>query len=184
MEDQQIIAMYFARNEAAIQETDSKYGKLCYKVADGILHRKEDNEECVNSTYLAAWNSMPPKKPNYLGSFLCRITRNLSLKKYESNHAKKRGSELEVTLSELEEVLPSNVDVHKAVEAKELGEALTRFLRTLKQDERNIFIKRYLLTYTAREIAADYHCKESKINSQIVRTRQKLKEFLEKEMFL
>ncbi len=184
MEDQQIIALYFARNETAIQETDSKYGKLCYSVADGILHRKEDNEECVNSTYLAAWNTMPPQKPNYLAAFLCRITRNLSLKKYESAHAKKRGAEFEVALSELEEVLPSNADVHKAVESKELGEALSRFLRTLKREERNIFIRRYWYFYTVKEIAAAYSCSESKIKSQVARTRIKLKEFLEKEMLL
>ncbi|MCD8040711.1 MAG: sigma-70 family RNA polymerase sigma factor [Clostridia bacterium] len=184
MEDQQIIALYFSRDHEAIKQTDVKYGKLCYSVANGILHRKEDNEECVNDTYLAAWNAMPPQRPQYLSSFLCRITRNLSLKKYEKLHAQKRGSEFELSLEELQDVLPSGSDVHSAVESKELGEAISRFLYSLRKEERNVFIKRYWYFDPIKSIAADYSYSESKVKSLLSRLRARLKEFLEKENLL
>ena len=131
MDDMQIIRLYYARDPTAISETDKKYGRLCYAVADGILHCREDNEECVNDTYLAAWNTIPPEKPEHLSAFLCRIARNLSLKKYERRHAKKRNADLDVSLSELEEVLPGGSDTADEIEIRELGAIIRLFLRSL-----------------------------------------------------
>ncbi|MCD8373163.1 MAG: sigma-70 family RNA polymerase sigma factor [Clostridia bacterium] len=125
---------------------------------------------------------MPPQNPSKLSAFLCRITRNLSLKKYEKTHAQKRNSQFELSLTELEEVIPAGGDVHKTVEEKELGEAISRFLRSLQREERNIFILRYWYFYPVKKIAAKYSFSESKVKSMLARTRERLKEFLEKEM--
>lgn len=177
MEDYQIITLYNARDSTAIHETNVKYGKLCYKVADGILHCKEDNEECVNDTYLTAWNNIPPDKPVYLSAYICRITRNLSLKKYEYIHAKKRNPAFNSSLSELAEI-QSNIDAFEKVENKDLGREISCFLRTLPATERNIFIRKYVLFHTVKYIAADFSFSQSKIKSMLAVTRRKLKEHL------
>ena len=174
MEDYQIIALYNARNSVAIQETSKKYGRLCYMVADGILHCKEDNEECVNDTYLTAWNTIPPENPNYLSSYLCRITRNLSLKKYEHEHARKRNKDFLVSISELEEILTDSNDILQEMEEKELGETINRFLWTLPIEERNLFIRRYFLFQPIKLIASELSFSQSKVKSALSRTRKRL----------
>lgn len=183
MEDYQIIALYNARNSIAIQETSKKYGRLCYKVADGILHCKEDNEECVNDTYLTAWNTIPPENPNYLSSYLCRITRNLSLKKYEKEHAKKRNKNFLVSLSELEDILIDSGDILQEIEDREFGEIINRFLWALPLEERNMFIRRYFLFHPIKHIASDLSFSQSKVKSALARTRKRLgkycKDYLE-----
>ncbi len=183
MEDCQIISMYFARDSAAISETDKKYGRLCYSVADGILHCREDNEECVNDTYLAAWNTIPPRNPACFSAYLCRITRNLSLKKYEHRHAKKRNPDVEVPLSELSEIVRSNSDVAGEAELRELGEHITLFLRSLPQDERNVFILRYWSFRPVKAIASQLGFSQSKVKSMLMRTRGKLSEYLKEHYF-
>ena len=174
MEDCQIIALYNARNSIAIQETSKKYGRLCYMIADGILHCKEDNEECVNDTYLTAWNTIPPENPNYLSSYLCRITRNLSLKKYEHEHARKRNKDFLVSISELEEILTDSNDILQEMEEKELGETINRFLWTLPIEERNLFIRRYFLFQPIKLIASELSFSQSKVKSALSRTRKRL----------
>lgn len=178
MEDLQIISLYNARDATAVRETDIKYGRLCYSVADGILHCKEDNEECVNDTYLTAWNSIPPDNPEYLSAYLCRITRNLALKKYKFIHAKKRNSALDISLSELDNIVSNNDELLKVVEAKELGREISMFLRSLPLTERNIFIRKYVLFHTVKSIAVDFSFSQSKVKSMLARTRKKLGDHL------
>ncbi|MCD8372415.1 MAG: sigma-70 family RNA polymerase sigma factor [Clostridia bacterium] len=179
MDDLQIIALYNARDSAAVRETDAKYGHLCYTVADDILHCKEDNEECVNDTYLTAWNTIPPEKPVYFSAYLCRITRNLSLKKYEHMHAKKRNKDVDVSLSELNDMIMDK-DIFKEVEDRELGEEISRFLRALPETERNVFIRKYVLFHSVKSISADFSFSKSKVKSMLARTRKKLAEHLKR----
>lgn len=180
MEDLQIVSLYFARDQTAIKETDIKYGKLCYSVADAILHSKEDNEECVNDTYFTAWNKIPPEKPVYLSAFLCKITRNLSLKIRERRHAKKRNADSEISLSEIENILPNGQDLSEEIELRELGALISLFLRALPFDERNIFIRKYVLFHPIKIIAADFSFSQSKVKSMLARTRAKLAQYLKK----
>lgn len=180
MEDFQIIALYHARDSAAVRETDAKYGRLCYTVADDILHCKEDNEECVNDTYLTAWNTIPPENPEYLSAYLCRLTRNLSLKKYEYLHAKKRNTSLDVSLTELADMVPDDDDVFRAVENEELGKEISRFLRSLPSTERNVFIRKYVIFQSVKSIAVDFSFSQSKVKSILARTRAKLADHLKK----
>ena len=108
MDDLMIIELYFERDEKAIKETDKKYGRLCFTVAINILGNDEDSEECVNDTYLSVWNKIPPTRPNNFMAFICKITRNLSLKRLDYNKAMKRTPESFVSFTELEDVLPDN----------------------------------------------------------------------------
>lgn len=140
MEDSAIIGLYWERNEQAIQETDVKYGPYCHTIAYNILENQEDSEECVNDTWLRAWNSMPPQRPNYLRLFLGKITRNLSLDVWKNKQAGKRGGgELALALDELTECVADTKDVEGALQAKELAETIERFLHTLPKRDRELF---------------------------------------------
>ncbi len=178
MEDYTIIELFFARNERAIRETDEKYGRLCRRVAYNILNDDRDCEECISDTYLTLWNTIPPQKPANFTAFVCKITRNLSLKKLEYNTAKKRDSRLEISLAELEETLP---DTRFTADAEEesVGALVNQFLRKQKKNVRNVFIRRYYFFDGIAEIAARYGYGESKVKSMLFHTRNKLKKFLE-----
>ena len=180
MDDLQIIALYFARDEQAIKATDAKYGKLCFHVAKNILFNKEDAEECVNDTYLSAWNKIPPTRPNNFTAFICKITRNLSLKKMESHHAAKRAAATVVSLSELEEILPDD-RIAPGVSDAEIGKLIGSFLRQEKEEVRNVFLRKYWFFDSVKEIAARYSFSESKVKSMLFHTRGRLREFLKKE---
>ena len=180
MEDLQIIEMYFERNEKAIKETDDKYGKLCYRVANNILNSHEDSEECVNDTYHSTWNRIPPTRPNNFMSFLCKITRNLSLKRLEFLSAAKRSQASSVSLSELEGYLSD--ECFKAdINSVELGMIFSSFLRGESPEARNVFIRRYWFFDSVREIAAMYSFSESKVKSMLFHTRNRLRDYLKKE---
>lgn len=182
MEDQAIIALYLAREERALEETDRKYGSYCWTIANNILRNREDTEECVNDTYLKAWNAIPPAKPNILSSFLGRITRNLSLDRYKAGHASKRGGgNLPVALEELEECVPGVSSVEQAVAEAELSRAVDRFLRMLPEKECCLFLRRYWYVDSMADIAKRYHMAEGTVKSTLHRTRQKLRVYLEKE---
>lgn len=184
MDDHEIIALYNSRNPKAIDETHLKYGKLCYGIADGILHCKEDNEESINDTYMTAWKSIPPANPKHFSAYLCGIVRNVSLKRYEHKHAQKRDEKLNVPLEELENIVSDrSYDILHEIESRELGESLNSFLHTLPLEERNIFIRRYWFFHKTRQIARDFSCSESKIKSILFRTRNKLRVYLEKNYF-
>lgn len=180
MEDLQIIDLFFDRNEQAIQETDAKYGRLCFSVANKILENDEDSEECVNDTYLRAWNEIPPTRPSYFSAFLCKITRILSLKKLEFSNAMKRTSSIVVSFEELESVLQDE-RIAPGTEAVELGVLISNFLRREKADARNVFLRKYLFFDTVEEIAERFGMNANTVKSMLFRTRNRLREYLRKE---
>lgn len=180
MEDLQIIDLYFKRDENAIKETDIKYGKLCFHIANNILNNSADSEECVNDTYLGVWNVIPPQRPNNFMAFICKITRNLSLKRIEFNTAVKRSAHTVISLSELEEILPAQ-NTPPEVEDEQLGKLISDFLRTEKEAARNVFIRKYWFFDTISDISARYSFSESKVKSMLFHTRNRLREYLKKE---
>lgn len=184
MEDTRIIELYNARNEDAIRESDRAYGKLCYAIAENILHSRPDSEECVNDTWLRAWNVIPPENPFSLRAFFSRITRNLAFDRYRNRHSQKEGQgELPLALDELSECIASPHDTEEEVELRALGEAIERFLSDLPARDRNIFLCRYYYTYSLREIAKAFGMKENYLRNLLSRLRKKLAEHLRKEDF-
>ena len=182
MDDGQIIDLYWARSETAISETANKYNKYCHTIAFNILHNSEDSEECVNHTYMRAWNAMPPKRPNRLSTFLGKITRNLSLNKYEKYAAEKRGcGQVPLALDELQDCVPAAGNVEQSIEDAELIAIFNRFLVALPTDTRKVFMQRYWYLCPIKEIAEDYSFSESKVKMTLLRARNELKQILEKE---
>lgn len=182
MNDEQIIELYFHRDEAAIIETSRKYGGYLFTIAGSILESALDCEECINDTWLHTWNSIPPKRPNVFKLFLAKITRNLSFDRYRANQAKKRGgSEVTLALEELSECIPGSSDVESSVLISSLGEDLNRFVKSLNTRDGNIFLRRYFYTESIDSIADRYHMKSRNVLNILSRTRKKLKGYLEKE---
>ena len=180
MEDRAIIALYWKRAETAILETKKQYGRLLLSISRGILRNEEDAEECENDTYLRAWDTIPPKRPEKLSAFLAKITRNLSLDRYDEKHAEKRGGgEVPLLLDELAEVIADEAAF--PADTEDLSEVLNAFLGRLKPDARTIFLRRYWFGDSVQEISARSGFGESKIKMSLLRTRQNLKEVLEKE---
>ena len=180
MEDQKIIALYFQRVETAITETKNKYSRLLLSISYGILKIMADAEECENDTYLKTWNAIPPKKPENLPAFLSKIVRNLSLDRYDSLHAEKRGGgEMPLVLEELSEVLPDKGTIPG--ESNALSELIDTFLASLKPENRNIFMRRYWFMDSVSEIAEESGFGLSKVKMSLSRTREQLKLFLEQE---
>lgn len=181
MEDQQIIGLYFDRNEQAITATKTKYGRLLISISMRILHSMEDADECENDTYMRTWNAIPPQIPDVFSAFLSKIVRNLSLDRYDQMTADKRGGgETAVILDELEECV---ADEYAKVPGEESGlkECLNAFLETENTDARKIFVRRYFFGYSVKEIAERYDITESKTKMSLMRSRNRLKEYLEKE---
>jgi len=182
MEEKEIIELYWARSERAIRETAKKYGKFCHSIAYNILASHPDSEECVNDTYLHTWNAIPPTRPENLSAFLGKITRNLALKRYERDRAQKRGGgQVMLALEELGECIPDPEGLDRQMEDRELACLLNRFLAGLNGENRKIFLRRYWQFCTVKEIAALYGISESKVKMSLMRTRGKLKSYLEKE---
>lgn len=185
MEDSKIIELYFARNEAAIAETDKKYGPYCHAIAYRILQNLSDSEECVNDTWLRAWNAMPPQRPGVLRQFLAKITRNLSLDRWRGANAEKRGGgETVLALEELGECISAGGDPATQLELAELKAAIAGFLKSLPERERSIFLRRYFYLEKPEQIAKAYLLKKANVRLILSRTRQKLREYLEKEGLL
>ena len=187
MEDEKIIELYFARNDDAITETELKYGNYCYQVAFNILHYREDSEECVNDTWLRAWNTIPPERPSCFKLFLAKITRNLSLDRYRKKAAKKRGGDknleyMDEIISELGECVPAEVsDVEEEVISSELRDIINDFMYTLSERDRCVFLMRYFYGREMGYIAKKCGIREDNTRKILFRTRQKLKNCLEKE---
>ena len=182
MTDQQIIALYFCRSERAIAETAAQYGKLFYNVSYNILHNNEDAEECVNDTYLTAWNTIPPTKPTYLSTFLCKITRRLSIDKWRTKTAQKRGGDqMTLAVEELDRTLASDDDVEGTYIRRELTQELQNFLRQLPEQECRVFLCRYWYMDSIADIAKDFGYTQSKVKTMLLRTRRKLKAHLEEK---
>lgn len=182
MEDEKIIALYFSRSEDAITETAKKYGRYCHTIAYRILQNEEDSEECINDTYMNAWNSIPPRHPEKLRTFLGKLTRNLSLHIYEKYHADKRGAgRTALVLEELQNCIPAPDNAAKAIDDMALKEILNRFLAGLSAPARVMFLRRYWYFDTVKEIAAAFGVSESKVKMSLLRSRGGLKQYLEKE---
>ena len=182
MKDQEIIALYWERDEAAITATAEKYGSYCHSISYNILHSNEDAEECVNDAYLGAWKSIPPQRPERLSSYLGKIVRNLSLNRYKQYNAQKRGlGQVQLALSELEDRISTGIDIEQMIEEKALVGYIEQFLYAQPRQKRNIFIRRYWYLCSIQEIAQTYGMSESKTISLLFRMRNKLKEHLEKE---
>lgn len=183
MEDKQIVDLYWQRNESAIEETDKKYGRYCHYIAHHILADDEDAKEIVNDTYLKAWNTIPPNRPDPLKPYLGTISRQLSLNRYESQHTQKRGGQVVLALEELSECIPDTDSGEDIGESVAFSDALTRFLWKLPTRTRNMFIRRYFYMSPVAEIARDFSLKESAVTMLMLRTRRKLAHFLKKEGF-
>ncbi len=179
MEDVRIIELYWARSQDAITQTKTKYGRLIFSIAMRILRVSEDALECENDTYLKAWNSMPPQRPDNLSAYLGKISRNLSLDRYEREHAQKRGgSQVPLILDELEECIPSAPDGGMPLELRDL---LNRFLESQTERARVLFVRRYWFGDSVKEIAEQYQLGESLVKMTLLRSRNALRALLEKE---
>lgn len=177
MEDKLIVDLYWARNEDAITQTSIKYGNMMHATSRSIVGTHEDAEECVNDAYLAAWNSMPENRPTYLGGYMAKIIRNISINRYDHNHAAKRYG-VQVVFEELEECLGDSRTPEEEYESGCLREVLDDFLAGLEPEKRIVFLRRYFYTDSISDIAARMQVSEGKIKSMLFRLRAQLAEVL------
>lgn len=181
MEDMEIIELYWQRDERAVQESDTKYGRLCRSIALRLLESMEDSDECVSDTWLRAWNTIPPQRPEILRAFFAKITRNLALDRCRRASAQKRGGgELNAALEELSGCV-SGGDLESEMERRELVRVLNEFLHSLGEQERDIFLRRYWLADSVAAIAKRSGMSANAVSLRLMRLRTKLKEHLEKE---
>ena len=182
VEDERIVALFWARAERAIFETQKKYGAYCRAIAMRILCNREDARECENDTYQAAWNSIPPNRPQVLSAYLAKLTRRIAMKVWRSRDAQKRGmGEVPLSLEELGQCIPDGKTLEQTIDAKELAKTIDRFLLELDDMERRVFIRRYFHGLSIREIGQQFGFSKSKTETMLFRTRQKLKTRLEQE---
>lgn len=183
MEDDKIVELYWARSEDALAETSSKYGRYCYTIAYNILANVEDADESVNDTYMGAWNSMPPQRPTVLSTYLGKLTRRISINRWYSNTAEKRGGgEVAMSIDELSECLPVSTTVEDEVESQLLSSVISNYLRSLPDHKRRVFVCRYWYSYSIDEISALFGYSKTKIVNMLSRLRHGLKIWLEKEL--
>ena len=184
LEDREIISLFFERSEQAIVELSRKYGPAVNKTVGNILHDRSDAEECANDTYLKTWDSIPPHSPGHLGSYVCRIARNLAINRYHANRAEKRNHNYDLVLDEMEECIPAGTSVETEVEAKELTAAIDRFLSTLDPEDRFLFVRRYWYADPVSELADMTGGSPNRVSLRLFRIREKLKKTLMKEGLL
>ncbi len=182
MDDSAIVTLYWERQEQALKETDKKYGPYCWAISYNILKNRQDAEECVNDTYVRAWDTMPSQRPQSLRIYLGTIARNLSINVYRAKTARKRSGAMGQIIDELLECGGSSPEAQ--LEAAELGRALDRFLRGLPSRDATIFIRRYWHADPVADIAKHCRCTISGVKSSLYRSRKKLKVYLEKEGIL
>ena len=179
MEDSAIVDLYWQRDNSAITETDKKYGRYCHAIAYNYCANHQDAEECVNDTWFRAWNLMPDKRPSVLSSFLGTITRNIAINLYKAKARKKRGGgELALALEELEDCIPSDLDLERSYEITEFQQAIGAFISGLSETEKKVFVARYWYMATVREIAGRLSFSESKTKSILFRLRNKMRVYL------
>ena len=182
MEDAKIVELFWERKECAIQAASDKYNSFCFRIAYKILYSREDSEECVNDTWLGAWKSMPPQRPERLSTYLGKITRNLSINRFKKYTAEKRGlGQTVLVLSELEDCIPDQANVEQMIDEQILVKAINDFLYAQPEQKRNIFIRRYWHLFSIKDIAVAYGMSESKVASLLFRMRNDLKTYFEKE---
>ncbi|MBQ4568656.1 MAG: RNA polymerase sigma factor [Ruminococcus sp.] len=182
MDDNKIISLFESRNQLAIGAVSEKYGDYCMKISMNILSNVSDSEENVNDTYMQVWNSIPPQRPESLTAYIARIARNLAINKMRRKSALKRGaSEASISLSELDDCTPSGVSVENEAEVKMLSRHISDFLHTQKEDARKVFVRRYFYCDSIEDIAESFGFSISKVKSILMRTRNKLGTYLQKE---
>lgn len=182
MNDDRIVELYWQRDEQAIRETDIKYGSYCLKISLNILANAADGEENVNDTYLKAWMSMPPHRPENLMAFLGKLTRNLALNKYKAKYAERRiANEFALSVDELDDCTPSNTDVDNEILMSELSKNINGFLHSQKKEIRDVFICRYFFCDSVKEISERFGYSQNKVKSILMRARKRLRLYLEKE---
>ena len=182
MDDNRIIDLYFDRNQLAIGITADKYGSYCMKISMNILEDTSDSEEVVNDTYMQVWNSIPPQKPQSLMAYIARIARNLAINKLKYRNAQKRNNgEALLSYDELDMCTPSDISVENESDIKALSAHISAFLHTQKEDSRNIFVRRYFYCDSIEDIAERFAFSTSKVKSTLMRTRDKLRCYLQKE---
>lgn len=185
MDDESIVELYFARDEKAIEETDFKYRKYLFAVAYNLLNDRLDCEECMNDTYIGAWNAMPPTRPKLLKAFLTVITRRIAIKRYHSNLKKRTvPSEMTLCLSELEDFIAGDEDTGDAFDAVRLGKIISEFVRALSERRQFIFMSRYYAAEPIDKIAKELSLSRSSVNKELAAIRSSLKEKLESEGYL
>ncbi len=182
-EDSKIVDLFYARDEQAIALLSSKYGSACKAIAKNILKNEADAEECLNDTYLAIWNTVPPQRPNPLKAYALQIARNISIAKYHSNTAAKRNSYYDVALDELADCLSSDTDIQGSVEINELIKAIDDFLDTLGKESRLMFMLRYWAGYGISDISGKLRLRYNSVSVRLSRIRNKLRDYLIKEGF-
>lgn len=184
MTDGEIIELFDLRDEKAISAAGAKYGRYCSAVAMNILGNRQDAEECLNDMLLKAWESIPPAKPDNLPGYLAKIIKNISLNRYRSAHAEKRGGgNLDGVYDELSECIPDNNSVERSYEHKELIEAINAFLDGLASDKRDVFVLRYWYCMSISEVALRVGISENRAAAELCRVRKKLVKHLEKRGF-
>lgn len=183
LEDSKIIDLFFAREEQAIASLSAKYGTVCNRIAKNILKSDLDAEECVNDAYLAVWNTVPPEKPEPLKAYISRIVRNIAIAKYHANTSVKRNSFYDVALEELEDCLAASQTVEREVTANELTEQINRFLGTIDEESRMLFVRRYWYSDNISDLADRFHTSNNNISVRLSRIRGKLKNYLQKEWY-
>lgn len=181
MDDKQIVALLWGRSQEALMALAEKYGRRLQSLARNILGSEEDAAECVNDTYLALWNSIPPQKPDPLGAYACRVCKNAAISRLRKNRAAKRG-ELTVSLEELTECIGEDT-LQRIADSKTLGEAIDRFLSTLSKENRILFLRRHWFGDSISQLAHDRGLSESAVSIRLSRTRSRLKDYLIKEGF-
>lgn len=181
MEDKKIVDLFFERSEQGIEKLSEKYGALLMRIAENVLGSRQDAEECVNDTYLAVWNRVPPERPDPLVSYVCRIVRNLALKKYHANTAKKRNSTYDVALEEIADCFPAASSVEDEMEAKETAALINAFLETLDEAGRVLFVRRWWYSESIEALAALFQTSRHNVSVRLSRIRKALKKYLEKE---
>ena len=185
MTDTDIIDMYFARDQRAIEETQKRYGGYCYSIAQRILENKEDAEECVNDALLSVWNSIPPNRPKFFNLFLAKLTRNKALDRIKAEHAKKRGgSEVNLIYEELSECVSDGRNIESELLTKELRRAVNDFAAELPERDGDILIRRYFFMESVKDIAEEYDMTPGNVSVSLNRTRKKLKKYLEVKGYL
>lgn len=181
MADEQIIELYWTRQENAIQETDKKFGQFLFRIANNMLHDRQDSEECQNDTYLGAWNAIPPTRPAVLGAFLVQIMRRIAINRYREKTSKKRiPSELTVALEDAQGTLYHGDSVEAAYEASEVGRLINDYVKTLPDRQRYIFIDRFYLSESVESIADDLKLSPATVYREIDKIKQGLKLHLER----
>lgn len=181
LEDNKIIALFFRRDQQAIAELATKHGKSIYRTANNILGSARDTEECVNDTYLAAWNSIPPQSPAPLVTYVCKIARNLAVSRFHANTAIKRNGYYDAALDELEDCIPALETIETQYDAKELSAAISAFLDTLSYDDRFMFVRRYWYADAVSAIAGMMKLSSHRVSVRLFRIRERLERYLMKE---